>query len=87
MTTTEMIACESSAFSHHAYDPAGQTLFLTFKSSGKTYAFPEVSIDIANSRLVPGTSLGRWYSDNIKGKFIGTPFEQPKVDIDEAAPE
>lgn len=76
-TPMTMAACESKAFTSHGYDPATQTLALQFKSSGKFYLYPEVSVDLANTRLEPGTSLGRWYADNIKGKFTAVPWVAP----------
>lgn len=81
-TPMPMQQCESAAFSSHGYDPAKQMLALQFKSSGIIYTYPEVGVDLAESRH-KAPSLGKWYSEHIKGQFTGTPWHPPKDDADE----
>jgi hypothetical protein len=63
--------CTSSAIAAHGFDPATQTLFLTF-TSGTTYSYQEVSND-TYAALQAAESVGRFYGANIKGKFIAVP--------------
>jgi hypothetical protein len=67
----------SSALKAAAYDPASQTMFIQFPS-GNIYAYPEVSTDTW-AAFQAAESKGKFYGQNIKGTFTGTPVKEDQT--------
>ena len=59
---------DSSMFTHVAYNPEFFVLSVIFKSTGKTRSYQQVPPDIFEE-MMAAESVGRFYNDNIKGKF------------------
>lgn len=64
------IAVESSMITHAGYSET--TMFLRFKS-GKEYAYPNMPKKIYDDMMV-AESIGKYFSQHIKGKFRDLPI-------------
>jgi len=74
------IPLNSSAFHAADYDPASKRLVLTFKDSGKRYAYRDVPPEVVQ-QLAESDSAGRFYGAVIRTGYQYTEVpEQKEVD-------
>ncbi len=59
---------ESTCFSEVGYDEAENTLVVTFRDSGSTYAYYDVSSSVW-SEFIAAESKGSYYNKKIKGNY------------------
>lgn len=58
---------DSSAFTHHGYDPETRKLRLTFKSGG-THEYDDVPIE-KYAALTGAASLGKFFHSHVKDRY------------------
>jgi len=63
-----MTYVQSSAIEKVSYDPDAQTLFATFRDSGRTYAYDGVPEEVYDSLLF-SDSLGAYFNTHIRDCF------------------
>lgn len=69
----ELEHVDSTAITAIGWDGQLQTLFVEFKS-GKVYMFQDVPGDVVQD-FQDSPSIGRYFSQNIRGKYISSIFE------------
>lgn len=69
---------ESSNIAAIGYDAARSILAVQFKGKGDIYHYAAVPVPVAQ-RLYGAPSIGRFYTDEIKGKFTGQRMTGPCV--------
>lgn len=76
-----MRSVKSSNIAAIGYDAETQTMLVTFKGSGATYAYDSVPADV-HEKLMAADSVGKHFSTHIRAKYSSArvPAEQTKAE-------